>query len=192
MVQRISERRDELEWRRSSSAKYSANSFYKLMQGGGKVTWKHNLIWNCRVPPNVKVFAFLLMRNKLLTHEVMLRRGFQCEPHCQTCGRCGIESAMHLFFRCSYAREAWSRIADEVGFEIMSQGASLSKTWEVSALEARRKGGFKELQWATFFISACWQIWKSRNGKNFRGEQVPIRILVSRIIEESRLWQIYC
>lgn len=87
---------DELIWNWTNNATYSAKSIYEIMASEGRIAWRYKVIWKCKVPPNVKVFAFLLLTNKILTHEVMMRRGFQCDDGCQTCQEGEVESLLHL------------------------------------------------------------------------------------------------
>lgn len=64
---------DRLCWKWSESRAYSANSAYKIMISGGKINWRYKVLWKCNAPMNPKVFVYLLLRGKLLTHEVLLR-----------------------------------------------------------------------------------------------------------------------
>lgn len=183
---------DQLCWRWSSSESYSANSVYKAMISAGKTRWRYQLIWKCAAPPNAKLFAFLMLREKLLTHELMSRRDFNCDINCQTCTAGRPETLVHLLFTCAHAKAVWRLLTDDWGYGFLStEGASLADEWEISLSRARATVRFKMKQWLTRIICACWHIWKHRNGTIFRGQRVPPFILANRIIGESLIWERY-
>lgn len=144
------------------------------------------------MPPNVKMFAFLLLTNKLLTHEVMMRRGFQCDEGCQTCQGGEVESLLHKLFQCPYAKRVWDCVASATGYQLMVQGEDVAEVWQASANRAKVLERGKKKQWAAKFICACWHIWKNRNAVIFREEHIPPQILAGRIIEEMVLWLKFC
>lgn len=47
---------------------------------------------------------FLIFRGRILTHDVMDRRGIPCEKLCCLCDSCEMEDVCHLFFECIYAQ----------------------------------------------------------------------------------------
>lgn len=189
----LSDAKDELCWKWSKSDSYSASSVYKVMIEGGKIRWRYMTIWKCKAPPNAKLFAYLMLREKLLIHEVMMHRGFNCELGCQTCATGAPETLGYLLFSCPYVKEVWIQVAVSWGCGFISaDGASLTDIWEAYMLTARRTRGVKIADWITKIICVCWHIWKQRNGKIFRGDFVPPSVLANKIIEESMLWEKFC
>lgn len=56
------------------------------MSEGGKVKWDFDEIWSCKATPTAKTFAFLVLNERLLTHDMMRHRGMYCEePGCVMC-----------------------------------------------------------------------------------------------------------
>lgn len=115
----FSEGEDQLYWIWSTSACYSAKSLYDVMMAGGKTISEFKQTWNFKIPPTVRIFAYLLFQGKILTHDVMERRGFNCDMGCITCDNCSMETAMHLFFQCRFAIALWNRMAALLGHRIM-------------------------------------------------------------------------
>ena len=138
-----------------------------------------------------KVFAYLMINGKILTHDVMLRGGFQCESRCRTCNTCRLETLLHLFFKCQYAREVWNHISCLLGYRIIRQGSSFQKIWDWSSAQFQRSSGVQKQNWTAQFIWTCWHLWKNRNANIFRGTQLPAHVLAVRILEENRLWEKY-
>lgn len=134
------------------------------MISAGKIAWRYMAIWKCKAPENAKVFAYLLLKDKNLTHEVMIRRGFTVEPQCHTCTGDYLETLLHLFFRCQYAQEVWSFVSNRLGHVLMVDKNSITEIWEASVREAS-SNGLNEMEWTTRFICVCWHIWKQRNAR---------------------------
>src|SRR5664279_1592685 len=98
---------------------YSAISIYRVLIGIGKIKWPYMEIWKSKLPPTVKVFTVMLLRDKQLTHEVMKKRRVQCEPHCIICNNCPIESAAHFVILCPFATHVWFLMSNTVGYSLM-------------------------------------------------------------------------
>lgn len=60
---------DSLLWRWSSHGIYSASSIYRIMILDGKVSWGFMEVWDSFAPSNVKIFSYLLIKNRILTHD---------------------------------------------------------------------------------------------------------------------------
>ncbi|KAK1683369.1 hypothetical protein QYE76_044217 [Lolium multiflorum] len=71
---------------------------------GARPEWK--IIWNCQVPPKVKILAWKVCCNALATQANMARRGMATSRTCQICGR-EDEDTYHAFMRCPHARDLW-------------------------------------------------------------------------------------
>lgn len=65
---------DTLIWRWENSGRYTAKSAYRMFSGNGMIKWEFNFTWKCRVPPTVRIFAFLLLQDRILTKDVLERR----------------------------------------------------------------------------------------------------------------------
>ena len=83
---------------------------------GERPSWK--LIWQCPVPPKVRVLAWRICRNALATKANLLRRK-EIQPttkvarrmiatstRCDVCGS-EEEDTFHAFMRCPHARSLW-------------------------------------------------------------------------------------
>lgn len=96
---------DEIRWNWEVSANYTAKSIYTLISSGVKIKWLFCTIWTSKVPPTVKIFAYMVLQGKLLTRDVLRRRGILVERHYIVCRNCPFESLEHLLFLCPYAVE---------------------------------------------------------------------------------------
>jgi hypothetical protein len=58
-----------------------------------------------KLPHKIKVFLWLVLRNKILTKDNLKKRNWQGSDGCVFCGL--LESINHLFFDCLVARYVW-------------------------------------------------------------------------------------
>lgn len=65
----------------------------EVEQDGGLISlggFKYHQLW--------EFSFFLCLKGKLLTHDVMIRRGLQCALDCVMCQSCNLETTSHIFF----------------------------------------------------------------------------------------------
>lgn len=174
---------DEMYWLWTNNGLYSANSLYVMMITGGKEHWPYAYIWRLKIPPTVRIFAYLWLKGKLLTHDRMHEKGITSELSCATCAKCTFETAMHLFFQCSYASAFWSRVNMVIGHRIMIEGNSVQLTFDRSWRNYR--GRLQRQTWNTYFIAACWFLWKERNSMIFNRKLRDPKWVADRAVERG-------
>lgn len=184
--------RDTMRWRWTMDGSYTASSIYRLISEGGKIKSNHNMVWRLPIPPTVRIFAYLLLKCKILTQDVMQVRNMGTDDGCQICQNCPTESALHLIFLCPVAVQVWCELTARVGFRLMQPAQSVDEIWEKSRVHARLLGKEIYKQWQSLFMCACWHMWKRRNDKIFSGRMTATQLLADRIVQEGRLWLKYC
>ncbi|GJN28880.1 hypothetical protein PR202_gb17052 [Eleusine coracana subsp. coracana] len=104
------------------------------------------------------------MMDRLNTRNLLRRKNLKIQNNDYsyvTCRQCVEETAMHLFFKCSFSTSCW----DWLGIH-----------WQVHLnffdmiLEAKHQ--FQHQFFFEIIIIACWHIWKQRNDKIFE-RKVP-------------------
>jgi len=115
---RLGQRRTEdfIAWQPEKTGKFSVRSAYNiaLMEKirdssqassnrpeGDRKLWSN--IWNCQIPPKVKIFAWKLGRDILPTKQNKFRRNLEPSPECDLCGQ-GEETCFHAAMVCPHAR----------------------------------------------------------------------------------------
>lgn len=156
---------DELRWMWTKSGKYSASSFYRVLLMGGTIVWGYKEIWISPTPSKVKVFAYLLLQGRILTHDVMIKRHMGCELRCVLCNNCDLETTHHLFFSCQYATRVWDRIELHMRSKLMIREDTVEQTWDSSRTSCSIAGNKKV--WTSKFMCVLWFIWRHRNEKIF-------------------------
>jgi hypothetical protein len=69
-------------------------------------------IWKSKSLPKLRVFTWLLSKDRLNTKDLMLRKHWTIDdgPTCVLCSRPDVETRDHLFFQCSFAASCWNCI----------------------------------------------------------------------------------
>lgn len=183
---------DRLEWKWDKKGQYTSRSAYRILTGGGMSKCPYVRIWKGKIPPTIRIFAYLLLKGKILTRDVLRRRGLQVERDCVMCSNCPVESGLHLFFLCPYAVEVWYHIGNSLRRHLMKPGLTVQVIWEGSWTMVKESGGLNYAQWMSRFICVIWHIWKTRNRLIFEAERLPHRILADRCVQEMRDWLKYC
>lgn len=157
-------------WNGTPDRQYSAASAYKTLAGIGLEKWEFRGIWSLPIPSSTKIFLFLLLKDKLLTRDVMIRRNFNCPTEwCPMCHANQLETGFHLFFTCAYAGELWSSLNHYLGRQILILGSSVQETWRLSRQASNPR---LRTDWHVFFSATLWFIWRQRNMRIFENRLI--------------------
>lgn len=108
-----------------------------------------------------KVFAWLLLADRLNTRNILRRRNYTLQDNnygCLLCDNPPKETAEYLSFKCPFSTACWE--TQGIMWADLDNGLQL--------LHASRKIWSKPLFKETFVV-ATWSLWKERNNKHFRG-----------------------
>jgi hypothetical protein len=118
-------------------------------------------LWKSSCQPKQKFFFWLLLQDRLSTHDILKRRNMELQ--CYDCVLCHLgteESLMHLFFFYPFSMSCWNTLG--LAPLILDD---LFQT--LSAFRAHlRQPFFMEI-----IICMCWAIWSARNDNIFKGLQ---------------------
>jgi zinc-binding in reverse transcriptase len=76
------------------------NSLYEWLKYRGISNLKYVTVWNTQFPLKIKIYLWLLKRDRALTKLNLQKRGWQGFIHYEFCT--GSESSNHLFVTCSF------------------------------------------------------------------------------------------
>lgn len=117
-------------------------------------------IWRTKLNMKIKVFAWLLLMDRVNTRDLLDRK--HCKPInatvlCSCCSQGVRETKEHLFFFCIFSAQCWNVLgwtwSSNLEFHRMIQSQSVSFA----------NPCFMEL------LIATWNIWKERNNLIFNG-----------------------
>ena len=112
-------------------------------------------MWKSKLPLKVKIFLWLLDRDRLQSAANLKLRGWKGNENCILCGV--TEDSNHIFFTCILAKFVWFWIKGYMNWDnIPNSFAELQQSW----LER----GASSYQFSLFsFAAFVWTIWKTRN-----------------------------
>jgi zinc-binding in reverse transcriptase len=99
--------RDLVVWQRNYVGLYtvkSAYDFQKIFEGFA-LGFLH-MIWDLATPLKIKLFFWLVLKDKILAKLNMWKRGWRGNILCPFC-HTHTEIMSHLFFFCSFSKEFW-------------------------------------------------------------------------------------
>ncbi|KAJ4793851.1 RNA-directed DNA polymerase (reverse transcriptase)-related family protein [Rhynchospora pubera] len=149
----------------------------------GKIYTPCIRVWSIKVTPSVQLFVFLLLNGRISTQDMLLRKGLQVVPGCALCGSNTVETALHLFFQCSFACQFWSEMS-----RVTAMPNPSLKDTVLESILATCKGfdGASKRGWEVLTLLSLWTLWCERNHRIFRGKQRPVQILVQKVLQEER------
>ncbi|KAL5180969.1 putative ribonuclease H protein [Glycine soja] len=154
---------DTWEWSADPEGQYSTRSAYGLIGEEAIDSSQEECfekLWRIKVPARFLVFAWRLLRDRLLTRKNLQRRQIQLtDSLCPLC-RTQQEDASHLFFHYSKVQPIW--------WETMSwlqvKGAfPLSPQQHFLHHLGVQPTGVRNNRWHCWWLALTWSIWKLRN-----------------------------
>lgn len=136
-------------------------------------------IWHWVIPLKIKLFTWLAGSGKILTWDVLRRRGREGPGICPLC-RSSSEDTQHLLIHCDFTKELWRRLYFFYSFTVPWSGSTLSDcfTYWISKKSAA----------PSLAAHACWQLWAERNKAIFESHIPSCAAVYYRILATFH-WQ---
>lgn len=97
----LTEGRDTIIWRWYANGGYTTRSSYGTVMGGSIICDRCVALWKFKVSPTVRIFWFLLLKDRLLTYDNMQRRNMRCMLPCGLCG-IGLSCVLSMSLCCAH------------------------------------------------------------------------------------------
>ena len=171
---------DQDNWSYRWGDKYTSAQFYKLIHAHIQVPPVFKSIWKSCCTMKIKMFAWLLLRDRLNTRDMLQRRHWRVtdETHCELCPLRVHEDRIHLFFDCNFSVRVWDYLQIQ---------------WEpnddLQMVVAKARKFFAKPFFMEVVMTACWNIWILRNGKIFRQERPTFGRWKAKFIHDISLLQ---
>lgn len=85
---------------------FTTNNAYNIIMDEDSVDWNYDFIWSSKATIKVKIFAWLLFRDRLNTKANLHHKNIADSAACPRCHD-PCEDAIHLVCRCSFAEQVW-------------------------------------------------------------------------------------
>jgi len=176
---------DKLIWVPSASGELTARDAFHFLRPRLPQTNWGKLIWSKYIIPRISIHSWKVLRGKVLSEDVLQRRGFFLASRCVLCGLEG-ESLLHIFFSCSYAYSLWGCWVSWFELGVMPSTIMDLLFYGLNG----RSQQLREL-WLLCFTTTLWFIWKARNIMKHDGRFIGVdalhRLILGHIQAASRL-----
>ena len=171
-------------WRWDSKKQFTTHSLYEFLAFRGIQQQNAMLWWSLPIPHKIKIFMWLLFKNKILTKAVLQHRGWQGCNLCQFCtGADREETAEHLFLKCPFVFKIWFWMGGIQ--DILYAWQSLDDI----LLYAMSLPSDEQQAFLVVVSAICWSIWKNRNAVCFDDKSsLSVRQIIMLICSLLNYW----
>ena len=152
---------------------FSAKNAYSSITAEDDTDPHHDFVWSSKVPIKVKIFAWLLLRDRLNTKANMFHKHIaQSVRAVKTLMKMHSTSSPN----CSYATQVWSSLG-------LPAPTSLAALLQHPTLH-----GLNPNIWPSVVRTISWKLWDSRNALVFRNDDHTHRTTIRNIVADFSLW----
>lgn len=108
---------DEARWKWTSSKQFSVSLYYLAFKHAPTFKAEVSKVWKTKAPPRMQVFSWLMMLNKILTIDNLMKRGWNMVNRCIMC-KSQLETVSHLFEKCTVTEEIYRHISTTMRMKI--------------------------------------------------------------------------
>jgi hypothetical protein len=179
---------DLIFWKWTADKKFSVASAYECQFIGAMISFSTADIWQANFDHKSKFVAWLVMHNRVLTADNMMKKNWHSNPMCSFC-ECYQEPTHHILAECNFTEAVWNLVAELFNlpdFVYMHKKGGPSDWFQVllggsGNRDKKRKTGI--------LITVWWLIWKERNNRIFDRREKSPHQLVLAIREAVGLFQ---
>ncbi len=170
----LSHSKDEVRWRLTGSEVFTVKSLYCFLQDSGVSDRSFQELWAIKAPLKVKIFVWLVLKCKVLTKDMLVRRGWDGDDRCALC-LYELETVDHLFSGCSTIKAVLLTLLPNKLF--LPNCSSSSGLWDSSRLKG---GAVRGSELATIAF-VWWSIWLARNKRVFENKRTTTGNLLTEV-----------
>ncbi|KAK8981729.1 hypothetical protein V6N11_028134 [Hibiscus sabdariffa] len=152
---------DALSWNSTPTVIFSVASAYAhlLEPAWEAIDPKWSWVWSLAVTPRIRMFIWLILKQRLMTNEERCRRGLSSNASCLCCG-CVSESIIRILRDYSPTRALWHSI--------------FLRNAKPPSSQLHLNIGSCLISVTSFFPTLLWQLWKRRNDYVFTDTCLPL------------------
>ncbi len=158
---------------------------YSFLQNTGETDEGFVQLWAVKNSLKVKIFIWLVLKRRVLTMDILLKRGWSGTDIYVFCS-CTAETADHLFVACEVSSSLLeSLFPNKI---LVCNCRPVEKLWESSK---RKQGALRRKELATIAAS-WWTIWLEQNRRHFENKRHCPRLLLANIRSLRADWNSFC
>lgn len=135
--------------------------------------WWAYSIWDWHLPLKLVCFFWLVLHNRTLTWDNLIRRGWSGPGICILCFEAE-ETILHLFFHCHFAKEVWQITCTSLRLVWFVRGGT------VDEIVRHWFRYYKRHRRLIFYI--YWGLWRCRNATVFRSQVYNVQFICNWIL----------
>ena len=139
-------------------------------------------VWQASCMPKVNFFVWLLLKNKPLIGENLLKHGFY-GPFCYCFCKSALEAANPLLVECVFSRNAWAMVLHGVQLTFPQQNSvkELYTAWYNGCPSTNQATMFHK-SWHSILKFTMWSLWLARKECVFNNHRPFFRLLLSSLL----------
>jgi hypothetical protein len=146
--------KDSIFWKWMAYKKFSVPTPYECQFLESIMPFPAPEIWSAYSEHKSIFFAWLVLHNRVLTRDNMIKKNWPCDHLCGFC-QCFMETTQHLLCECNYTKAVWNSVANAFnlpGFHVMQQEEGPINWFKVilrsgAAKEKRKRSGIIITVW---------------------------------------------
>lgn len=163
---------DEARWKWTPSSQFSVSSYYHAFIHAPTIRSQVHKIWKIKAPPRMQVFSWLMMQNKVLTIDNLMKRGWTMVNRCIMC-RNQLESVIHLFEECTVTIEIYRKLALTMGMKLPTRHARKALITNEINKEER-----------SLLLIAQFVVWRERCSRIFTDKSIQTETLIQQVRDQ--------
>ncbi|XP_078150204.1 uncharacterized protein LOC144545511 [Carex rostrata] len=169
--------RDDIRWRWHTTGRFTVKSAYIALTNRPLIRNHRYTICRLPAPPRMRVFGWLMILNRLLTIDNLVRRGWSLVNRCVLCKNCE-ETVSHLFNECTLSIHVYGLVVNLLGIA-RNEIQDVELRTEAITDKGSRTSKIRSILLVSQFV-----IWKERCSRIFRDETKQANILAEEIIQQ--------
>jgi ribonuclease HI len=161
------------------SGRLTAKNVYQaladIIWNPSTANWRQR-IWKDTCPLKYKLFAWLMLENRLLFWDKLQARGWEGPNRCPLCAQDN-ESSLHVFVLCSFTRTLWTAITSALKIPAHWSGNSVLSCFQFWI--------HNSISLPMLPLHICWHVWLTRNTTLFNDKKPSISHVSSLILTEA-------
>nr|KYP70684.1 hypothetical protein KK1_009912 [Cajanus cajan] len=182
-VNLVKQDQDKWVWLANSTGDFSVHSAYTAFHNLQHISQTNSVcggLWQLGIPPTAAVLMWRLVQNALPTVENLQSRGVILSDSQGRCAFCNEvqETSSHLFFCCRITNKVWHHCWSWISISTVLHQSTLENVCQYPYLCLTQH---ERSKWDIIRSVVIWCIWRCRNNKIFRGENVDVERLKNNI-----------